>query len=270
MRVVAHLSDLHFGHHDDRVEEALLASLREKHPDLVVVSGDFTQRALKAEFAAARRFLDRIAQPKLVVPGNHDVPLYDLLARLFRPLENYCRYIAPAGVPGARLIEDEIAILGLSTARRFTGTNGRVSHEQMDEIRRVFRPIPQAVMKVLVTHHPLGSAEGHAKVEHAFRSGEALRATAEAGVHLLLSGHHHSSASGEIDAEITFDGHILVIHAGTAISTRLRSAEGNTYNLLRIAPDRVSVSVMECSSEAGFRKTSEAVFLLARDVWRRV
>ena len=269
MRVLAHISDLHFGRHDNRVEEALLASVSEHNPDLVVVSGDFTQRALKSQFTEARHFLDRIRQPKLVVPGNHDVPLYDVFGRLFRPFKYYQRYIAPAGVPGSIVVDDEMAILGLNTARRFTGKNGRVSREQRDAIYRFFRSLPRTLMKVVVTHHPVGSTDNQADVEHAFGSDDAVRVSCDAGVHLLLSGHHHTSASGEIDAETALDDRMLVIHAGTGISTRLRSAEGNTYNLIRVAPERVTVGVMECHSEAGFRKTSEATFLLANDVWRR-
>ena len=119
MRTIAHLSDLHFGRHEIHVEEALHASLVAAQPDLVAISGDFTQRALRSQFAAARRFLDRLSMPKLVVPGNHDVPVYDVFGRLFRPLDEYHRVVAPAGLPGARLVDEEIAILGLSTPRRF-------------------------------------------------------------------------------------------------------------------------------------------------------
>jgi 3',5'-cyclic AMP phosphodiesterase CpdA len=269
MRNIAHLSDLHFGRHEPLVEEALLASLAGSAPDLVVVSGDFTQRALKAQFAAARAFLDRLSLPKLVIPGNHDVPLYDIPARLFHPMENFRRYIAPAGIPGARHVDDEIAVLGLNTARRFTGKNGRVSDEQMDEIQRFFLAQKSAVTKILVTHHPLGSAEGHAKVEHAFGADAALRAVEKAGVHLLLSGHHHQAASGEIDAETADHDRVLIIHAGTAISNRLRGGEGNSYNLLAVERNRLKITVMECHSLEGFRPVSETTFVFSGGRWTR-
>jgi 3',5'-cyclic AMP phosphodiesterase CpdA len=269
MRTIAHLSDLHFGRHEPLVEEALYASLSGARPDLVVVSGDFTQRALKSQFQAARTFLDRLNLLKLVIPGNHDMPLYDIPARLFHPLENFRRYIAPAGIPGARHVDEEIAVLGLNTARRFTGKNGRVSDEQMEEIQRFFQAQKSGVTRILVTHHPLGSAEGHAKVEHAFRSDAALRAVEKAGVHLLLSGHHHQAASGEIDSEIADHDRVLIIHAGTAISNRLRGGEGNSYNLLAVERNRLKVTVMECHSVEGFRPLSETIFVFAAGRWKR-
>src|SRR5690242_14627277 len=101
MRTIAQISDLHFGREIGAVIESLLVSLAQHGPDLVVVSGDLTQRARMSEFTQARRFLDRIAEPKLVVPGNHDLPLYNIAARLVRPLRNYNRFIAPVGQPEA-------------------------------------------------------------------------------------------------------------------------------------------------------------------------
>src|SRR6185436_20863838 len=122
---------------DPAVVEALLASLAAQAPDLVAICGDLTQRARQAEFIEARRFLDRIVPPKLVVPGNHDVPLYGLHRRLLAPFAKYDRHITPAGV-GAFYCDAEIAVLGLNTARRLTFKNGRVSHEQMAGIRTAF------------------------------------------------------------------------------------------------------------------------------------
>jgi hypothetical protein len=99
MRTIAQMSDLHFGRHDLTVMEDLLTSVNDNRPDLVALSGDFTQRARHAEFAEARRFLDRISQPKLLVPGNHDVPLYNMFARFLTPFARYDHYVLPVGHP---------------------------------------------------------------------------------------------------------------------------------------------------------------------------
>src|SRR4029450_10036996 len=101
MRTIVQLSDLHFGRHSHNIVEDLLTSVNEHRPDLVVFSGDFTQRARPEEFAEARRFLDRIPKPKWVVPGNHDVPLYNVLARFLDPFKRYDHYIAPIGHPSS-------------------------------------------------------------------------------------------------------------------------------------------------------------------------
>jgi 3',5'-cyclic AMP phosphodiesterase CpdA len=267
MRRIAQISDLHFGRHDTAVVEALLASLGEQAPDLVAVCGDLTQRARQVEFIEARRFLDRIVQPKLVVPGNHDVPLYGLHRRLLAPFAKYDRHIASAGV-GAFFSDGDIAVLGLNTARRLTFKNGRVSHEQMAEIRTAFAHAPASVTKVVVTHHPLGVPTGAAPVELAGRSVLALQAIAVSGVHLLLSGHHHHAASGGIDVETALHGSVLIVHAGTATSSRVRG-EGNTYNMLSIDGRALTVSVLENRPGAGFRERGAASYVFADNAWLR-
>jgi 3',5'-cyclic AMP phosphodiesterase CpdA len=267
MRTIAQISDLHFGRHDPAIVDALLDSLRHASPDLVVVSGDFTQRARRSEFRTARKFLDGIPQPKLVVPGNHDVPLHNVLDRWLLPFAKYDRYIGPAGLPDAFYADDEIAVLGLNTARRMTRKSGRVSLAQIVEMRQAFSPLPPRVFRVLVTHHPLGSPTGIAALELARRSDLALRAAAESHVHLMLSGHHHRASSGEVDAELACRSSVLIVHAGTAVSTRTRG-EGNTYNLLSIHAHQVSIKVMKWQGAAGFQEHSRASFAVADGRWR--
>jgi 3',5'-cyclic AMP phosphodiesterase CpdA len=250
MRRIAHISDLHFGHHDPRKVAALLKSLAETHPDLVAVSGDLTQRARNSEFAEARHFLDRIPGPVLVVPGNHDVPLFDVRRRFFKPFTKFNRHIAPTGIEDCIYTDEEMVVLGLNTARRFTWKNGRVSWDQMAHIRHIFSHLPADMWKIVMTHHPIASAHGEARVELAGRSILALRALADVDVHLLLSGHHHRPASGEAHAELLLNGSVLVVHAGTAVSTRTRGPDGNSYNLIRLEPGSVAVKIMAWSGDA--------------------
>ncbi len=115
MRKLAHISDLHFGRIDEEVVEALLADLRSLGPDLIVVSGDLTQRGHRHQFREARAFLDRLSAPYLVVPGNHDIPGVNMLARFAAPFARYQRYIERDMRP--LHLDAEIAVLGLNTAR---------------------------------------------------------------------------------------------------------------------------------------------------------
>jgi 3',5'-cyclic AMP phosphodiesterase CpdA len=266
MHIIAQISDLHFGRHDPVVCQALLASLNEQAPHLVAISGDLTQRARTREFIAARRFLDQIAAPKLIVPGNHDIPLYNVIGRLFAPLAKYHRLAAPAGLPDNLYADGEIAVLGISTVRRLTGKHGRISQAQIARIRRVFEAVPPRAFKVLVTHHPLGVTSGGASLTLAGRSALALEAISAAGVHLLLSGHHHRTSHGVIDAEMTADSSVLIVHAGTAMSTRIRQ-EPNSYNLIGIYGSRISVTVMEWLPPA-FRSTAAASYALSDGHWQ--
>jgi 3',5'-cyclic AMP phosphodiesterase CpdA len=269
MRTIAHISDLHFGRHDPEVAEALLASIDRHRPNLVVLSGDLTQRARNHEFTAARAFIERIKAAKIVIPGNHDMPLFNVVARLRRPLARFERHLGPLLTPAQFYEDGELAVLGLNTARRLTGKNGRISHEQMSEIRQVFAARANGVFKVLATHHPLAIPSGGTSVDLAGRSNAAVAAIADAGVHLLLSGHYHRSTSGELAAELAANRSVLVVHAGTAISVRRRGGEANAYNLVQIDSDRLSIAVMEWVAPEGFREVRIARYVLMPDGhWR--
>jgi 3',5'-cyclic AMP phosphodiesterase CpdA len=244
MRRIAHISDLHFGRHDPRKVDALVDSLHRGKSDLVVISGDLTQRARRTEFQEARHFIDRIRRPVVVVPGNHDLPLYAVHQRFLQPLTKFNRLLAASNAADSYFDDSELAVLGLNTARRLIWKGGRVSLEQMRTIRRVFANKPDSVWKILVTHHPLASVEGEPMIELAGRAKIAVRAVAQAGVHLLLSGHHHRAVAGGAAPKLVLNGSVLVVHAGTAVSTRTRHAEGNSYNLIELSPARAAVTVM--------------------------
>src|ERR1700704_802293 len=129
MRTLVHLSDLHFGRVDEQLIGPLIAAVTEANPDLVAVSGDLTQRARSHQFREARAFLDSLPKPQIVVPGNHDVPLHNVLTRFLQPLHKYRRYITDDLQPFYH--DKEIAVLGVSTARSLTIKGGRISAEQV-------------------------------------------------------------------------------------------------------------------------------------------
>jgi 3',5'-cyclic AMP phosphodiesterase CpdA len=249
VRTLAHISDLHFGRHDAAAAEALLAALAAAAPDVVLVSGDLTQRARRVEFAAAHAFLGRITAPVLVIPGNHDVaPFWYPLRRFLRPFSRFERYVSPERTP--LFIDEEVAILGLNTARRATAKNGRVSFAQMAEMRRVFSALPERLFRILVTHHPLATPPGTlgARIGAAGRSEAALAMLRSLGVRVLLSGHHHRARAGAAEeeevAEVPAEARsVLLAHAGTAISTRTRD-EANSFNLLRVEKQTVGIALM--------------------------
>src|SRR5438045_7094277 len=124
MRRIIHLSDVHFGTVDPGAADLVVEKINELSPDVVVVSGDLTQRARSSEFKAARAFLDRLPSPQIVVPGNHDIPLYNAFDRFFRGLDKFQRYITPDLTP--TFFDEELAIVGVNTARSMVIKGGRI------------------------------------------------------------------------------------------------------------------------------------------------
>src|SRR2546427_9837804 len=133
MRTLVHLSDLHFGRVDEQLIAPLISAVTEINPDLVAVSGDLTQRARTQEFREARAFLDALPQPQVVVPGNHDVPLYNVFSRFLQPLDKYKLHITDDLHPS--YVDEEIAVVGVSTVRSLTIKGGRINEDQVARIR---------------------------------------------------------------------------------------------------------------------------------------
>ncbi len=247
MRTLVHLSDLHFGRVDESLLDPLVENVDAARPDVVVVSGDLTQRALASQFRAAAAFLARLPSPRIVVPGNHDVPLHNVFDRFVRPLDKFRRYIEPDLSP--RHIDAELAVLGVNTARSLVAKNGRINREQVAALREAFRPLEDEVMKVVVTHHPFDVGSGAGKRELVGRARMAMSAFAECGVDLLLAGHLHVSHSAHTGERYALSGYeALVVSAGTATSTRSRG-EANSFNVLHLSRHQVDVERREWQPE---------------------
>ena len=246
MARIAHLSDLHFGAHDEQLVVGVERRIDELDPDLIVISGDFTQRARTDQFKEACRFLERLkgmGHEVLGVPGNHDVPLYDVLRRFMSPLTRYRRFIDDSLCPFHEVAG--AAVLGINTARSLTFKDGRINQQQMDFIRDSFARTRSDVARILVTHHPLfalpvGDGPGLGKAIG--RQQLALDAIADAGVDLLLAGHNHRASAHHAHELVTGAGPALVIQAGTATSTRVREEE-QSFNLIEVARGEVTLTV---------------------------
>lgn len=238
MRTIAHISDLHFGRLHEETLEPLKEKLRALAPDVIAVSGDLTQRARRSQFRAARVYLDELPKPQIVVPGNHDVPMYRVWSRVFWPLRNYRRFIDDDLCPFFR--DDEIAVAGINTARSATTKHGRVNVAQVEEVARHFASAGDDVRKLVVTHHPF-DLPAAARGRLVGRARMAMERLAEVGVDVFLAGHGHTTELVYTSTRYGIEGHsAIVLQAGTTTSTRTRD-EPNSFNVVRLGPDEVEV-----------------------------
>ena len=239
MRTLVHLSDLHFGRVDPELLDPLRDLVHRIAPTVVVVSGDLTQRAKSGQFEEARAWLDTLPGPQIIVPGNHDISLYNVFRRFVQPLDRYKRYITEDLDPV--YIDEEIAVLGVNTARSLTWKDGRVNKEQVEKIRATLDGLDPNITKVVVTHHPFDLPDGAKEEDLVDRAHMAMEVFAECGVDLLMAGHLHQSHAGNTEARYKISEYAaLVVQAGTATSTRGRG-EVNSFNVIRIEPQKIEV-----------------------------
>ncbi|QOY95973.1 metallophosphoesterase [Massilia sp. UMI-21] len=266
MRTLVHLSDLHFG----RVDQALLAPLRAmiEHiaPDVLVVSGDLTQRAKSEQFEQARAWLDTLPGPQIIVPGNHDISLYNVFRRFVKPLARYKRYITDDLDPV--YIDEEIAVVGVNTARSFTIKDGKVSGDQLASVRRQLAAVPAEVTRIVVAHHPFDLPGHFEERDLVNRAPRAMAAFAECGIDILMGGHMHASHAGNTAARYQMSEYAaLVVQAGTATSTRGRG-EVNSFNVLRVEPQQVEIDRYGWDVVHGhFELVDTDKFLRTGNVW---
>lgn len=241
MRNIAHLSDFQTGTEDQHVIRGLIDDLNVQRPDLIVVTGDLTQRARVKQFIAARQYLDRMPKPQIILPGNHDIPLFDLFRRFFFPLSRYRKLITDSLSPV--YVDGEILVYGCNTARSNTWKSGRLSRQQLGDLESRLLATPSSIFKVVATHHPLVPPPGEPGVHPAGRAESAIRLMERCGVDLLLAGHLHRSYFGDVMAYIPdLPRSILALQAGTATSCR-RRGQPNSYNLITILPDELMITV---------------------------
>ena len=261
MSVVLQVSDPHFGTERAPVVEALVALAQRERPALVVLSGDITQRARPAQFRAARAFADRLGAPLLAIPGNHDLPLFDLVSRLLRP---YGRFKATFGADLEPVFaSDGLLVIGVNTTRIARHENGEVDAAQIERVAARLAAATPAQLRVVVVHQPaevLRAADEHDRlIGHA----AALARWAEAGADIVMGGHIHLPYVLPITGVARA---LWVVQAGTAVSERVREGMPNSVNLLRWDGRGVRVEQWDCPADGpAFTCSTVTTLAPARD-----
>jgi len=265
VRTIVHLSDIHFGRLDPATGPPLRAAISRLMPDLLAVSGDLTQRARREEFAQAKTFLESLPFKRLVVPGNHDVPLYNVFARFLAPLRRYQHTITADLSPVYR--DDEMIVVGVNTARSWTWGEGRINARQIDDVVAHLSGAPRDLIRIVVTHHPFDLPEGVREERLLGRAAMAMAKLSTAGADLFLAGHLHVSHIGHTAERYQVAGHsALVVQAGT-VSTRSRG-EHPSFNVLRIQRPHISVARLAWDQTPGaFSEMAESRYRHTEDGW---
>ena len=241
MTVLLHISDPHFGTERGPVVEALVALAHRQRPDLVVLSGDITQRARRRQFGLARAFAGRLGAPVLALPGNHDIPLFNLAARLAWPYANYLRAFGARTVDGQPVADalepvfssPDLLVIGVNTTRWYRHAAGAVSARQIQRVaQRLARAAPGQLRRVVV-HQPLAVRHTEDEPDRLHGHAAALAQWAAAGADAVLGGHIHLPY---VMALAGLARPMCVVQAGTAVSRRVRAGVPNSVNLLRWGP----------------------------------
>jgi len=270
MSTLIQISDPHFGTERPPVVAALLAFVGRVQPLAAVLSGDITQRARRAQFAAAKRFVDELGVPHcLVIPGNHDIPLFNLAARVFFPYSGFERAFGSILEP--QLESDAFKLICLNTTRPSRHKDGEISDEQIGRAARQLREARDGQLRIVVTHQPvhvLRASEVHNRV-HGYH--EAVQAWAEAGVDIIMGGHIHLPYVASLHEHFPeLSRRCWAVQAGTAVSHRVRADRPNSVNLIHYSAGSGQCSVERWDYDAtsasfGCVDTQELVLARQRD-----
>lgn len=260
MSVLIQISDTHFGTERPSVVEALLQFVNETSPQILVLSGDITQRARRRQFRSARKFMDQLRVPSVIsLPGNHDIPLFDLPARLFYPYRNYQRAFGSNLQPYCDLAA--FMVIGVNTTRARRHVDGEVSMEQIARVADRLRTAATEQIRIVVTHQPVHviRASDEKNLLHGHEA--AVRQWAHAGADMIMGGHIHLPYVRPLsDRFHDLPRRIWAVQAGTAVSRRVRSGAPNSINVVR----RILADKFACVVERWDYGAQERSFILVR------
>jgi 3',5'-cyclic AMP phosphodiesterase CpdA len=266
MSTLLQISDAHFGTEQELVVAALSALSAHLEPELVILSGDITQRARRAQFEAARVFAEALARPFVAIPGNHDIPLYNVFARMFWPYGNYMRAFGSELEP--EFESESLLVLCANTTRPRRHKDGEISPEQIARISERLRSSPREQMRVVVTHQPVHVIRQEDEVNLLHGHEEAVRAWSQAGADIMMGGHIHLPYVRALsDRFQNLARRSWCVQAGTATSWRIRGQIPNSVNVLKHAPGELVCSVERWDFEAStnaFRCISTELLQLDR------
>jgi 3',5'-cyclic AMP phosphodiesterase CpdA len=260
--VLVQISDPHFGTEQPHVVEGLIRFVRETTPDVVVLSGDITQRGRRSQFDAAKAFVERLAAPvTLAIPGNHDIPLFNLALRALAPYGNYARTFGADLEP--HWSSPSMLVICVNTTRPSRHKDGEVSAGQIARVAEKLRAATAEQLRIVVTHQPVHVIHEHDLENLLHGHVAAVNAWARAGADIIMGGHIHLPYVRALnDHHPKLPRRVWAVQAGTAVSHRVRGGIENSVNVIRHAP-----AERQCVIERwDYRQEVQAFRLMAHDV----
>ena len=241
MKKIVHISDLHFGTENSEVVNHLIDDINDFKPDVVVVSGDLTQRAKTKEFIKAESFLKKLEYHTVVIPGNHDIPLYNIWDRIVNPFKKYDKYFEETD---RYYSDDKLEIIGLNSVRNLRWKSGKLSSEQLDTGTADFKNSDMNIIRVLVVHHNLFHISSKRDAVKIFKTKLLQNWLMKNQIYLVLFGHDHKSMVKPIiyDDDNIFD--LILIQAGSGTSNRTRGYP-NSYNTVEVSDNDCTIKIKE-------------------------
>lgn len=229
---IVQLSDSHFGTVLPGVKEGLLDSLHELKPDLILFTGDITQRARAKQFKQAHDFVEQLKPiPAICVPGNHDIPLWNIFVRLFDPYRGFRKYFK------YRLEKDymqgDIVITGLNSTSRWRHVQGSLNLKRVE--KRLRDKLLPSKVHIVAFHHPMDCIKPQDEKNLLTNHKQTIEVMSRNGVDLILGGHIHdpyATLSGVRYPEV--ERNIILGVAGTCLSWRTRKGAPNSFNMIEV------------------------------------
>lgn len=233
MTVLLQVSDPHFGTERPEVVAALERFAAELRPDVLLLTGDITQRATRAQFAAARAFVERLRVPALLaIPGNHDIPLFDLASRVLRPYARYARAFGRELEPC--FDTPDVRVIGVNTTRWYRHQDGAVSARQVERVARLLAQARPAQWRIVLVHQPVAVTLPQDETNRLHGADTALARWGAAGADMIVGGHIHLPFVRALHQTHGLARPLWAVQAGTAVSWRVRPQAGNSVNVIRL------------------------------------
>ncbi|WP_410209285.1 metallophosphoesterase family protein [Aquirhabdus sp.] len=227
--MLLHLSDVHFGAEQDTVTDALRKLCDSLPLEAIAISGDLTQRARRSQFQAFFNFFNTLGVPWLVVPGNHDIPLYHLPKRVFSP---FGHYESVFGDTEKMLETKHFHLVGVNSISPKHHTRGRLTPHQIERIGERLKLGAIGKHRVILSHQPFRVLRPYQERDIPTLVVHAAQHWADCGLDALLHGHFHVPVVLPLQTHFGLSKEVLDIQAGTAVSHRLRYDVPNSVNII--------------------------------------